>query len=190
MKIRSLMGIFALTAALVGCSGSDSTMGSPAPAASGTTAQASALYSRLGEHDGIAKAIDAIVAQELMDPEIASYFVFQTMSPVPAGHPSKDQIEECFVAQLGQAAGGPETYPMMTTGGFECRGMVAAHAKLGVGIPEGVFTKFLTIAASVLKSAGVSDEDIGTIAGVLKGQHDGVVQDKTRTDGPYMATEN
>jgi hypothetical protein len=147
------------------------------------TAQGS-LYERLGGHDGISKAVDAIVAEELKDPEIASYFYFQMQNPLPAGHPSAAQIKECLVAQLGNGAGGPEMYPMTASGGFQCRGMTAAHAKLG--IPDGVFTKFLTIAAGVLKSANVMDADIQTVGGVLEGARVQVVQDHARQTGSFV----
>jgi hypothetical protein len=179
MKIWILIGAMAVA----GCS-SSSESSEPAPAPTGTAAQADSLYDRLGKHDGIAKAVDAIVAEELKDPEIASYFYFQVQSPITAGHPSADQIKECLVAQLGNAAGGPEQYPLTASGGFQCRGMTAAHAKLG--IPDGVFTKFLTIAAGVLKSAGVSDADIKTVGGVLDSTRTQVAQDKTRQTGSFM----
>jgi hemoglobin len=187
MKIWMLIG----TALLAGCSGSsDGGSGdSTKPAPSGTaqdpgTEAPDALYKRLGGHDGLAKAVDAIVAEELKDPEIASYFYFQVQNPVPAGHPSADQIKECLVAQLGAASGGPEKYPFTTSTGFECRGMTAAHAKLG--IPDGVFTKFLTIAAGVLKSAGVMDADIKTVGGVLDSTRTQVAQDKSRQTGSFV----
>jgi len=197
MKTRILMGATALAAVVMatGCSGSSdsgSGNGTPSSAPSSTggdttttpPADQSSLYDRLGKHDGIAKAVGAIVAEELKDPEIASYFFFQVQTPVPAGHPTAGQIEECLVAQLGNAAGGPETYPMTASGGFQCRGMTAAHAKLG--IPDGVFTKFLTIAAGVLKSAGVADADIEKVGGVLEGARVQVVQDHTRQTGSFV----
>jgi hypothetical protein len=141
---------------------------------------------RLGGNAGIKGAVDAIVVEELKDPEIASYFFFQVQSPVPAGHPSADQIKACLVNQLGNAAGGPEPYPgtPSDSAGFQCRGMHEAHATLG--IPNGVFTKFLTIAAGVLKTAGVADADIATVGSVLEGTRGSVAQDDTRDGGPFM----
>ena len=186
MKTWIFMGATALAIAAAACGSSSNDSSSDSmnkPAENTGTAQGT-LYDRLGKHDGIAKAVDAIVAEELKDPEIASYFYFQVQMPLPAGHPSADQIKECLVAQLGAAAGGPEKYPFMTSTGFECRGMTAAHAKLG--IPDGVFTKFLTIAAGVLKSAGVSDDDIKTVGGVLDSTRAQVAQDKSRTDGSFI----
>ena len=78
----------------------------------------SALYDRLGGHQGIRTAVNAIVAKELMDPEIATLFA----NVGQAGHPTADQLEECFTNLLGKAAGGAEAYPT-TVDGFTCRDM-------------------------------------------------------------------
>src|SRR5580698_3684066 len=87
-------------AALMGCSSSKSN-GSPPDAS--TEAATSTLYARLGGHAGIRKAVDAIVGAELMDTRIASFFFNQVASPVPAGHPTVDQLSECFTDLLGSA---------------------------------------------------------------------------------------
>ena len=120
------------------------------------------LYGRLGAHAGIRTAVNAIVGQELMDPEIAGFFA----NVGQAGHPTADQIEECFTNLLGKAAGGAEAYPT-TVDGFACRDMKTSHA--GLHIPGAVFDKFVAIAAGVLKSGGVADDDIVTVGGVLNG---------------------
>src|SRR3954454_10666391 len=78
----------------------------------------SALYDRLGGHQGIRTAVNAIVAQELMDPEIVTFFG----AVGKAGHPTADQLEECFTNLLGKAAGGAEAYPTAVDG-FTCRDM-------------------------------------------------------------------
>lgn len=124
---------------------------------SGTT-----LYQRLGGNAGIRAAVDAIVAEELKDAQIAAFFGNLGMP----GHPTADQLKACLTDQLGNAAGGPEVYPT-TKSGFTCRDMKTAHA--GLNISGAVFDKFVTIAAGVLKSAGVADEDITVIGGVLNG---------------------
>lgn len=174
-----MLGIASIAAvAVAGCSSDDSSTPSGNTSSGGTTGT---LYERLGKKDGIAKAVDAIVQEELKDPEIASYFFFQTTAA--AGHPTPAQIEECLTNQLGAAAGGPEKYPTTVSGGFTCRSMVATHAKLG--IPNGVFDKFVTIAAGVLKTAGVADADITTVGGVLVGTKGDVVTDTTRDGGAF-----
>lgn len=180
MGVRKLAAVFcvvAVASTIVGCSSDDSS-GTPA---TGT------LYDRLGKAPGIAAATTAIVDAELKDPEIASFFFNQVKTTIPAGHPSRAQIEECLVAQLGNAAGGPEKYPTTVSGGFVCRDMKAAH--VGLGIPNATFSKFVTIAAGVLKSAKVADADIMVIGTVLEGARTATVQDKTRDGGPFQAPD-
>jgi hypothetical protein len=137
---------------------------------------AGTLYSRLGGHSGIRGAIDAIVAAELADPEIASYFFFQAAGA--AGHPNPQQIEECFTDLLAANAGGTETYP--PDGGvtddagnvWHCRDMVTIHAPLLIS--GGTFDRFITIAAGVL-GPDVSSCDLDTIASVLEGTRSAIV---------------
>lgn len=188
-----------LGAAVTACSSDDS---APAKAAvldaGGTTPDAggggggdagdggtsTTLYERLGKRAGIAKAVDAIVAEELKDPEIASYFFFQASAP-GNGHPTADQVKLCLTFQLSNASGGAEAYPPAPseTGGFTCRNMKASHAELH--IPDSVFTKFLTIAGGVLQSAGVAKGDIDVIASVLDGFRSSIV-DPAKDGGPFV----
>jgi hypothetical protein len=151
-------------------------------AASGGTAgkggAPSTLYDRLGGNDGIATAVDAIVAAEVGDPDIASYFSQQAN---PKYSPSVADIKECLVLQLDFASGGPQKYPGKTTSGFTCRSMAAAHAALGIN--SGTFDKFVSIAGATIKDA-VSADDLTTIAGVLNGAKPDVV-----TAVPDSATE-
>ena len=128
------------------------------------------LYERLGGHDGIAAAIDAIVAEELKDPIIVTYFSQQAS---PSHKPAKKDIAECFTNLLGKAAGGTEAYPFTTTSGFTCRSMSAAHATLGIG--AGTFDKFVLIAGGVLTDMKVDADDIQAIAGVLNGTKPSIV---------------
>jgi hypothetical protein len=132
------------------------------------------IYTRLGGHAGIRGAVNAIVAAELADPDIVTYFFFQTTTPMPAGHPTADQIEECFADFVGAAVGGPgESYPPEggvsdEAGTFQCNpSMQAIHAPLLIS--GGTFDKFITIAGGVLTTAGVCPDDITTLAGALEG---------------------
>ena len=141
-------------------------------------AAASTLYTRLGGHAGIRSAIDAVVGKELADPDIVTYFFNQVATPIPAGHPTPDQIEECFTDLLGSLAGGTETYP--PTGGvtddagtFMCRDMATIHQPLLIS--GGTFDKFITIAAGELTALGVSSVDIGTIGSALEGTKSAIV---------------
>lgn len=168
-----------------GSGGSMATGGAPgtggnAPADAGT------LYSRLGGHMGIRMAVDAIVADELMDPEIASFFAYQTSSTPTAGHPTADQLEECFTNQLGSAAGGPEMFPGALSsdhGGFVCRGnMAAIHAQFHISSAQ--FDKFVMIAGGTLTRLGVAPDDIATIATVLNSVKTPIV-DPNAPGGPF-----
>jgi hypothetical protein len=176
-------------AALMGCSSSKSN-GSPPDAS--TEAATSTLYSRLGGHAGIRKAVDAIVAAELMDTKIASFFFNQVASPVPAGHPTVDQLSECFTDLLGSAAGGPEQYPMPVTdeaGVFVCRDLAAIHQPLGIS--GGTFDTFIMIAATELSTLGVAAADITTIGTVLEGTRGAVVSPSVADAGEqaYVPSE-
>jgi hypothetical protein len=151
---------------------------------------AGTLYTRLGGHAGIRSAIDAIVGQELMDPDLASYFFNQVAATVPAGHPTVDQLEECFTDQLGNAAGGPESYPTTVTddaGSFTCRDMATIHQPLHIS--GGTFSKFVTIAAGELQTLNVSSADIATIGSVLTSTETAIVDQNLADAGelPYDA---
>ncbi|MEO8902253.1 MAG: group 1 truncated hemoglobin [Polyangiaceae bacterium] len=122
------------------------------------------LYQRLGGHDGIAAAVDAIIVEELKDPVIVTYFSQQAS---PSHKPAKKDIAACFTNLLGKAAGGDEQYPFTTTSGFTCRSMSAAHATLGIG--ASTFDKFVMIAGGVLTTMNVDADDITAVAGVLNG---------------------
>jgi hypothetical protein len=155
------MILFAMTAA---CSGTTATS---LPADAGTT-----LYVRLGGKMGIEKAVDAIVAKELVDPEILPYFG----AVGTAGKISAAQIKACLVNQLGVAAGGPTaevSYPTTVTGGWKCRDMETSHK--GLFIKPAAFDKFVTIAAGALKDLGVADADIAIVGDVLNGTKASIV---------------
>lgn len=171
-------------------SGSGSTGTSSTSSSSFCDAGAGTLYTRLGQHAGIRTAVDAVVAAELADPDEASYFFWQ-VTPT-AGHPSADQVAECFTDLLASQAGGPETYP--PDGGvfddagivktWQCRpDMTVIHAPLLIS--GGTFDKFITIAAGVL-TPGVNSCDLATIAGVLVGTKSSIVTPSLMDAGPEL----
>ena len=158
--------------------GSDATTASDAA----TDAPVS-LFTRLGGEPGLVKLIDALVAAEVADPEIASYFVFN--GAPAAGHPSVTQIKECFVKQVGTALGGPGfTYPTAVSGGFQCRDMGTAHKDLHIG--GLTFDKFATIAAATATAAGVPADGLAALSGFLTANRPLIV-DPAREDagGPF-----
>lgn len=180
------LGSFALTLALAwglgaGCGSSSSALPShPFTLDSGTVGDAAAdsadtappppnLYQRLGGHAGIRTQIDAIIAAEVQDPDIASFFVFQPGAPGD-GHPTIDQISECFTDFLGSLpqVGGTETYPTMVSddaGSFMCRSMMTAHAAFNIS--GGTFTQFVLIAGESLQAGGVTMADVATLTALL-----------------------
>ena len=177
----SLLGVCAALAFATACGDDDDGADAGTGGDAGVTADggsttdggsADTLYDRLGGNAGIAGAVDAIVAAQVQDPEIAAFFAPNTAA---GAVPNVTQIKECLVAQLGAAAGGPETYPTTVSGGYECRDMASAHA--GLGISADVFDKFVMIAADTLTSAGVAAADVETIGSVLNGTKTAIVED-------------
>ncbi len=178
----------ALGTMAVGCSSNSSTQaaGDSGVASAGDGATTS-LYQRLGGHAGIRGAVDKIVGAELGDPELASYFVYQTMSPTPAGHPNVDQLEECLTDQLASAAGGTESYPTTVTddaGSWTSRDMTTIHKQFHIS--GGTFSKFVMIAAGELQTLGVAATDIATVGSVLTGEESAIV-DSNLTDAGELA---
>lgn len=167
LRNNSILRTAALSAACllaVGAAacGDDDPAGTDGGTADRDGGTADTLYFRLGGNSGIAAAVDAIVADELMDAEVAAVFTHAAAYPDAL---NATQIKECLVAQLGNAAGGPEQYPTTVSGGHTCRSMADAHAHLG--ITAAVFDKFVTIAAGTLTRLGVASADIEVIGGVL-----------------------
>ncbi len=182
-----------------GSGSSGGSSGSSGAATDGGGDAGSTLYSRLGGHAGIRGAVNAVVAQELMDTDIQTYFFNQVAASVPAGHPTADQIEECFTDLLGHIAGGPESYPTTVVtlddagadaGSFTCRDMVTIHQPLKIS--GGTFDTFVTIAGGVLTSAmGTGNytytaADIQTVAGALVGTKSDIV-DPAQADAGKQA---
>jgi len=156
-----------------GKGGTSSTAGTASSVAGANEGGASSIYEDLGEEAGITKAVDAIVAAEVMDADIASYFSQQADS---SHSPTVDDIKECLVIQLAGATGGPQVYAgHKTSAGFACRDMKTAHADLNIN--SGTFTKFVSIAANVLQSDpfNVPANDLATIGTVLLGLQKSIV---------------
>jgi hypothetical protein len=144
--------------------------GTQVPPGDGGTNNTATLYGRLGGHAGIRAAVNAVVAAEVLDPDIASFFVFQAGAPAN-DHPTVDQIEECFTDFIGaqKVVGGTETYPTTVTtdgGMFACRDMMTAHAAFNIS--GGTFDKFVAIAGGVLQAHGVTNADLSTLATALE----------------------
>ncbi len=177
---RGFVLALGLSLAAVACGDDNSNSPSPPAAESG-------LYTRLGGKDGIRTLLGKVVAAELADPEIASFFPYTPGAP-GNGHPAGGAILECFTNQLGVVAHGPASevaYPTVVDNGgtpFTCRDMVASHE--GLGIYASVFDKFVSVCAGVLRANGVTADDITTVAAALNGtKPDVVTSDRTDHDG-------
>lgn len=200
-----IVGLGAFAAALaIGCgddtdhasgttqveTGASSTTGSGGTSTGAGGAEAGAMYVRLGGHAGIRAAVEKVLAQEIADPDIASYLGNQLAETTPAGHPNADQVQECFTYQLANVAGGPEAYPTTVSrpsGDWTCRDMVSSHNFLHIS--GGTFAKFVMIATSELTTLGVSADDVAVIGNALEGTRSAIV-DPTLADAgvqPYDA---
>jgi hypothetical protein len=153
------------------------------------------LYDRLGGHDGIRKAVAAVVAQELMNADIKSYFFYQTTGAAPKdGHPSAAQIEECFTDFVGNTLGGKEKYPTTLKDGkydggagngwdggtYTCRDLKLAHKDLQ--IDEGTFDVFVSIAGKELLALGVCPSDVAILGKALLSLESEIVTDNKKSD--------
>lgn len=141
---------------------------------------ATTLYERLGGYNNIEKVVGKIVAAEVQDPDIASFFGPAEL--IPSHEPQVAQILECLTIQVSAVAGGPYSYPAKTSDGYQCRSMAAAHAELHIG--SGTFDNFITIAAGVLVDEGVAQSDIAIIGDALVGTKDAIVDPDAPKTGP------
>lgn len=152
------------------------------------------LYDRLGGQAGLEAFVSSVTVDVLADADLVTYFFNQTNpGGIPAGHPSKKQIDVCFARFVGAALkadtypGAPVNDPANTnTPNHTCRNMVASHKAAGtqLNIGTGTFDKFVGIIAAKLtplKKAqvgntgpiterGISQEEFDALAGALNAQ--------------------
>jgi hemoglobin len=156
---------FALWTAACGGDGSTGTMGS----GGGGGGKPQSLYDKYGGEATVKKVVGQAVTGLTSDPKTAPFFTVVGMK----GHDSAADLTGCLELFFTYALGGPATYPGKLSDGFECRDMRAAHA--GLGITSEAFDEFVMDLGAVLKSDGVSDDDITTVAGALTGMKSDVV---------------
>lgn len=152
-------------------SAADDTGTSPSPDASATT-----LYTRLGGNSGIRTVITDFVGRVVADPRINGYFL---NSSVAGG-----RLIDCLVRQVGNATGGPETYPdpVGTTNG--CRDMASAHEGLGISTTD--FNDLVGHLVAALQAASVAEADITTITSVLGPMASDIVEDTSNDATVYQ----
>ncbi|WP_394824397.1 hypothetical protein [Pendulispora albinea] len=151
-----------LASALTGTKSAITTQGAP-PGPGPFTPPAPSAYERLGKHEGLLAFVKGEVENKILkDTNLKTYFFNQVKSPIPAGHPSAAQIEECFTRLVASVVGA-ETYPgapvndaaNTNTPNFTCRNMKASHAGLKIG--DKTFDAFLNILATDLMPLVVAD---------------------------------
>ena len=129
----------------------------------GTGDAAQSLYLKYGGAPTVAKVVDDAVAGVLMDCQLAPYFAVVGTT----GHDTPDELKSCLRLQFTALMGGPATYPGVNDLGQTCVDMKTIHT--GLGIPGAAFDRFIMDLGGVLKTDGVSDADITTLAGALQG---------------------
>ncbi|EPD67269.1 group I truncated hemoglobin [Streptomyces sp. HGB0020] len=116
----------------------DTTAGTPAPAASPT------LFEQLGGEEAVGAVVDLFYDKVLSDPDLQPYFTGVDL----------DRLKQHQRRFIGQALGATRPY-------FG-RSMRRAHEHLAV--TEDAFGRVVTHLAGALAEAGVDEETIGTIA--------------------------
>jgi hypothetical protein len=156
--------LFVLTAKVSAHSGHGESSSPP----SATTPNQS-LFDKYGGAPTITKVVDDAVVALIADCKQNPYFTTVLNTP---GHDTTDRLKSCLDLFFTSALGGPATYPGPShfrnapPEGYPCQNMVSIHA--GLGIPNDVFDGFIVDLGKVLKTNGVTDADVNTIATQLE----------------------
>ena len=175
---------------------------------SGSSGGTLTLYERLGGKAGLEAFVKNVVETKILaDADLKTFFFNQVATPIPAGHPSAQQIEVCFARFVG-AALQSDTYPgpavpdasNTNTPNFTCRTMIDSHKNATVmqsqlHIGAGTFDKFIgVIAASLMplvkpmptKAGEISQAEFDALAAALNGQKtDVTTADAKAAAGPF-----
>jgi hemoglobin len=114
-------------------------------------------YQRIGGHDGIQRAVDALYVRVWADPELGPYF----------HRTDKDAQRVRLTNLLSSALGGPDTY----TG----KGLHEAHA--GRGITHRHFSLLASHLADVLADLDVDEDTVDDVLSFIASARDEVVGD-------------
>ena len=137
------------------------------------------LYELLGEAAGIETVIVDFVGRVVGDNKINGYFL---NSSVDGG-----KLVTCLVKQVSAATGSTtHSYPGPGDPADEdgCRNMVAAHAGMGVSTHD--FNDLVAHLVDALVDAGVAQDHIDTITGVLAPMAADIVEDVDSDDTVYQ----
>lgn len=196
------------TAACSSDSNSATTTNSDAGTDAGGTVDSSSLslYERLGGKAGIESFVKSVVEKDILtDPDLKTFFFNQVATPIPAGHPSGQQITVCFGRFVGAALqadtypGAPVNDPTNTnTPNHTCRSMVDSHkgANTMLDIGSGNFDKFIgyiaqdltpLVVANPTNVGEISQAEFDALAAALTGQKDAVTTPGAPSSGPFQA---
>jgi hemoglobin len=132
------------------------------------TKKADTVYERLGEAAGIDTLVGDFLNRVYVDSRVSGYFLNNTID--------QKNLRSCFVKQIANATGGPETY--------DCRSMKDVHAGLHVSKQD--FEDLVSDFSDALVAANVSQADIDTVLGVLGPMADDIVEDATNDGTLYQ----
>jgi len=168
-RTRCAAGAFTIALFTAACGGDSSSAGTMGSGGAGGGGAKQSLYDKYGGEATVKKVVGQAVAGLTSDPKTSPFFTVVGMK----GHDSGADLTGCLELFFTYALGGPAKYPGKLSDGFECRDMRAAHA--GLGITSEAFDEFVMDLGAVLKSDGVADDDIATVAGALTGMKSDVV---------------
>jgi hypothetical protein len=200
MNQNILLSVAIVTSIAVGACGSSGSTTSPDSGNQTPDGEAPTAYERLGGHAGLMAFVKGEVENKVLkDTNLKTYFFNQVATPIPAGHPSAGQIEECFTRLVASVIGA-ESYPgaavadaaNANTPSFTCRSMSEAHTGLKIG--DKTFDAFVGVIAAdlmplvvpdgtALTTGHISQSEFNTLAAALTGQKPTIVDD-TAPAGP------
>lgn len=144
-------------------------------------------YERLGGHAGLMAFVKGEVENKVLkDTNLKTYFFNQVATPIPAGHPSAGQIEECFTRLVATVVGA-ESYPgtpvadpaNTNTPSFTCRSMAVSHTGLKIG--DKTFDAFVSVLAADLMPLVVPDGTALTTGHISQAEFNLLAQGLTGT---------
>jgi hemoglobin len=141
------------------------------PQGNNPAVQSDALFRRLGGDGGIRTIMADFVTRVAGDPRINGYFLNNNVSAT--------RVQECLVVQVSAATGGPFQYPSLG-----CRDMRSVHANMKIS--QNDFNDTLGHLVGALTTRGVSTADIATIAGVINGMVNDIVEDRGNNATVYQ----
>ncbi len=165
--MRRLALVLALVTACLAAGCGDNNSGAA------TDAEPDTLYGRLGGHSGIHYIVLDFVNRVSRDEAINGYFLNSSVDG--------ERLVLCLVAQIGNAVGGPESYPDPALG---CRDMATAHA--GMGISSNDFADLVGHLVDALTTANESTADIEAVTAVLAPLAADIVEDVDNDDTVYQ----